>query len=49
MDKFLGYLVTDFMHTHIKTEIIFVYVHMYDSEEIISPPYLKIYVCGSVY
>ena len=39
---------TDFMHTHIKTEIMFVYVHMYNAEGIISSPFLKIQVCGSV-
>ena len=32
------------MHTHIKTEIIFVNVHMYNTAEIISPPFLKIHV-----
>ena len=37
-----------YAHTHIKTEIMSVYVHLYNRVEIISPPFLKIHVCGSV-
>ena len=48
MERFLGCLATDFMHMHIKTEIMFVYVHLYNAEGIISSPFLKIQVCGLV-
>ena len=37
----------DLMHTHIKTEIMFVYVHVYNEEGIISSPFLKIQACGT--
>ena len=37
---------TDFMHTYIKTEIMFVYVYLYNASavEIILPPFLKTFV-----
>ena len=40
---------SDVLYTNIKTELMFVCVHLYNTVDIISPPFLKIHVlCGSV-
>ena len=37
-------LATDLMYTYIKTEIMLVYVHLYNTVKIISPPFLKTFM-----